>query len=923
MLAGCATSQIKPNVDPGRTPASIESPRDQLPPPPERTFSQSPDLAFQLQKMPLYTTGVPQFLATHPTYDGRGVLIAILDSGIDGGIPGLATTTTGERKLLDLRDFSGEGRVALSRVVPSRDTVTVAGVTLAGFGRVVLFNAAGPWYGGVLRELPLGKAPAADVDGNGRVGDSLPVIVTRASDGWIVMVDTDRNGSLLGEKPVRDYLVSHETFSWSSKGASPRLNLAANITESAGVPVLDLFFDTSGHGSHVAGIAAGRDMYDVAGFNGVAPGAQLLGLKIANNAQGGLSTSGSMIRAMDYAIRFAGRRRLPLVLNMSFAVGNEIEGQARIDQLVDSVLALHPGLVFVLSAGNDGPGLSTLGMPGSAARALAVGAVLPGDPSEPVEARSEPVAYYSARGGEIAKPEVLAPGTAYSTVPLWDRGEEVKSGTSMAAPHVAGLIALLYSGMRQQEKDLPSARTIRQALMVTARPIPGAAFPDQGAGIPEIAAAWRWLLGGRTAEEIDVRATSGVSGAFLSSGLRAGADPQERFTLVRAGGLPPVTYALRSNASWLVAPLSVTLSDTATTVTLRYRSELLAKLGTVTGVVAGWPADTMAGPAFRLVSTIAQAVTSGQGIHESGAVPILPGEERRIFIQADSGRPFEASARIGGRFPLLVFLHEPSGMALRGSEPQIAGAGQEEVSFKVDGRDVVAGAYELVAVAPPTEPSSARFEVRSAPLSFDARREGDGVVTRIRSPAGGAERQVRLGLVGGERQVSVLGQGSDTVTTSFVIPSWATHLVVDVSMSREQWLRFTDFGMTLFDSAGRQIENAPLDYSFGRLESPFAGDHPAQSVALRLFPALAEPDSRERWQATISIRLYADNEVLLSSAHGASAPGDEETTLFTLPASPWPLGEDFFPLAVMEVTQKGEVWTREVPLPEHSLPPMR
>ena len=922
-LTGCATIQVKPGGEAGRL-HPIESAPDQLPAPPTPEFSQSPEIAFQLQKMPLYTTGIPQFLEEHPAYDGRGILIAILDSGIDGAIPGLATTTTGERKILDLRDFSGEGRIVLSRVKPSKDSVTVGGITLAGFGRVVLFNAEGPWYGGVLKEAPLGQAPAADIDANGRVGDVLPVIVTRASDGWILLADTDRNGSLLGEKPIRDYLVSRETFGWSRKGVRARLNLAANISESDGLPLLDLLFDTSGHGSHVAGIAAGHDMYDVAGFNGVAPGAQLLGLKIANNAQGGLSTTGSMIRAMDYAIRFAARRRLPLVLNLSFAVGNEIEGQARIDQLVDSVLASHPELVFTLSGGNDGPGLSTLGFPGSASRALTVGAVLPGDPNEPADVRQEPVAYYSARGGEVAKPEILAPGAAYSTVPLWDRGAEVKSGTSMAAPHAAGLVALLYSALRQEQRELPAARTIRQALMVTARPIPGATFPDQGAGIPQVSAAYRWLRSGSMAPEIEVRADGGVSAAYHAAGIREADDTLQRFTLVRPAGLPPATYALRSNASWLVAPVSVTLTDSVTSLTVRYRPELLRKLGTTTGVVSGWPSDTMAGPAFRLVNTVAMAVPGSVGIRESSALPILAGEERRIVILADSGQPFEASATIGGRFPLLVFLHEPSGMILRGSQPQIAGSGQEMVSFKVDGRDVVSGAYELVAVAPPTEPSSARFEVRGAPVHFDARREGDGVVARIADDSVGGERKVRVNLVGAERRVTVTSTGSDTVKTDFEVPVWASRLAVDLTMSREQWARFTDLGLTIFDSAGTQLETAPLNYAFGRVEAAFDMGHPATRLSVALFPALAEPGSTEPWQATMSIRLYADGEVPLSAAHGGvSAPADDETTVFSLPPSPWRLGDQFFLLADLELTWRGERWTREVPLPEASVPLMR
>src|SRR5256885_8122514 len=49
-------------------------------------------------------------------------------------------------------------------------------------------------------------------------------------------------------------------------------------------------------GTHVAGIAAGHNLYNVQGFDGVAPGAQLLALKIANNARGGISVNGSMVR---------------------------------------------------------------------------------------------------------------------------------------------------------------------------------------------------------------------------------------------------------------------------------------------------------------------------------------------------------------------------------------------------------------------------------------------------------------------------------------------------------------------------------------------------------------------------------------------------------------------------------------------------
>ena len=73
------------------------------------------------------------------------------------------------------------------------------------------------------------------------------------------------------------------------------------------------------------------------------------------------------------------------------------------------MLQAHPDVIFTISAGNDGPGLSTMGFPGSANRALTVGATFPvvmlGAVTKPA---SDPVSYFSARGGELAKPDIAA-----------------------------------------------------------------------------------------------------------------------------------------------------------------------------------------------------------------------------------------------------------------------------------------------------------------------------------------------------------------------------------------------------------------------------------------------------------------------------------------------------------------------------------
>ncbi len=106
------------------------------------------------------------------------------------------------------------------------------------------------------------------------------------------------------------------------------------------------------------------------------------------------------------------------------------------------------------------------------------------------------MAYFSSRGGELAKPDIVTPGVAFSTVPRWNTGDERKGGTSMASPYAAGLMALLRSAA-VAEGQAPNARQLKQALMVTARPIADATYLDQGTGTPDIGSAWTWLSEGR------------------------------------------------------------------------------------------------------------------------------------------------------------------------------------------------------------------------------------------------------------------------------------------------------------------------------------------------------------------------------------------------------------------------------------------
>ena len=95
--------------------------------------------------------------------------------------------------------------------------------------------------------------------------------------------------------------------------ATPNITLAANFRETRGVPALDLCTSTPARTGHTSRDRRAHDMYGVKGFDGVAPGRPAARAQDRERARGGISTTGSVLRAMDYAITFAHQRRMPLI----------------------------------------------------------------------------------------------------------------------------------------------------------------------------------------------------------------------------------------------------------------------------------------------------------------------------------------------------------------------------------------------------------------------------------------------------------------------------------------------------------------------------------------------------------------------------------------------------------------------------------
>jgi len=908
-LAACAGSAPSPSGPAPVAAASVPIPRIA----PDRTAVRAAEPALPAQLamfaglMPLRSTGADLFRAGHPTYDGRGVLIAILDSGVDAGLPGLQRTTAGERKLLDIRDFSGEGRVALSPLLPpdpaAGGEVLIDGHLVQGFGRVSGMST-GPYYAGAFREIALGAVPSGDLNGDGDLDDAYAVVVARASDGWVAVIDANGDGSLADERAVRDFAVAQDTFSFRGPdGAAGPMTLVANLADEGAVPRLDLVMDNSSHGSHVAGIAAGHDMFGVDGFDGVAPGAQLLALKIANNTRGGISVTGSIVRALRYAAEVADSRGLPLVVNLSYGVGNEVEGTAVIDSLVNAFALEHPEALLVISAGNDGPGLSTVGLPGSASLPISVCALFPGVFIEPPRAGQAPPAdllgWWSARGGEVAKPDVCAPGVAYSNVPPWRTGEEISGGTSMAAPQVAGGAALLQSGLRQLGTPA-RAIDLKRALVNTSTAVgAGTTVLDEGLGVIDVAAAFQWLRASHQTGiyEITPMAEGGNASrgnaAYRRNGLASAGDTVQTFVVTSIGGQPAARLVLESDVPWLHGPAVIEPAGAPLSVRVSWDAAAVAEPGLYVGTVWARPAtDLFAGASFGLTNTIVVPYRLETPL--SVGATLVPGAAARYFLDVPDGSS-GLEVRIDldeGRGEATLYLFEPDGQPARGGSSAVAGPGARSADLHVSLEDVVPGVYEAVVVAPPANSVSFRFSAVLPRLRV--RRESATSAVVVENPAPDRQRVVATAsIVGVRTEMRVHGEHALPRTVDVAVPDSVDAMALEVSMADDLWRRLTDFGLTVFDRDGHRLSDGPLHYPTGRqmirLDSVAAGD----TLVIELFPAFADPTDPGAWQAALRVDFLRGEPIALRPAGAGGAEvtlvsGERRRIAFVLGADSLP-----------------------------------
>ncbi|SDX99724.1 pre-peptidase C-terminal domain-containing protein [Micromonospora pattaloongensis] len=468
--------------------------------------------------MPTNETGAVSFVKSHPNWDGRGVTIGIMDSGVDLDHPALQKTTTGERKIVDwvtatdpLEDASWRA-MATEVTGPSFSYAGATWTAPAGTWRINRFSES----------ITAASAPAGDVNRDGDRTDTWGVLYNPANGD--VRVDVNQNNDFTDDEVMRPYREKFQVghFGTDNPDTPVRDQMPFVVEHRKNVDVapddnkpgpyydfVNIGILESAHGTHVAGITAANDMLGNGAFDGAAPGAKLVSARACS--WGGGCTYAALTDGM---VDLVVNRKVD-VINVSIGGLPALNDGNNDRAVLYQRLINDHGVQLFISAGNSGPGINSVGDPSVAADVVSVAASISKDTwlanyGSVVKAKNA-LFNFSSRGPREDggfKPNITAPGSAISTAPLWQPGApaaeagyglppgyQMLNGTSMASPQATGAAALLLSAAKATDKGVTPA-ALRRAIYNSASWIDGVPAHGQGYGMFNVNGAWKLLKGG-------------------------------------------------------------------------------------------------------------------------------------------------------------------------------------------------------------------------------------------------------------------------------------------------------------------------------------------------------------------------------------------------------------------------------------------
>ena len=830
----------------------------------------------------LTDTGVEEFIKLHPEYDGRGTIILVLDTGVDMGIDGLTKTSTGEVKVIDAQDFTGQGDMPLVETdLTSKDGKDVFendGKKYSVFAdkNKMVKSADDNYWMSVLKETHLmnSGSGAQDLNGNGVKDDKYFMVTYKTTEGyWVVYFDKNCNGDLSDETPIRNYKENFDAFTIQNQEGLTPLTFALNIFPEE--KKISLYFDDGSHGTHCAGIAAGYNIGD-AGINGVAPGAKVIGLKLGNNNYpGGATVTESMKKAYLYADKISKELKVPCIVSMSFGVGSEIEGRSEIEKFLADLLSKNPYLYVSTSNGNEGPGISSAGLPSSSSFVFSSGAVLTQEIARDNYGNLLPsniLLHFSSRGGEVSKPDIISPGAATSTVPNFS-GRDKFWGTSMACPYSSGVMALLLSAA---EKEFPGVKIPAQLLYKVIREgaVRWDAYTvlDQGPGYINVMNSYEILKKYLKNNEISKFETYTVSslapnqpdnrsrnlyirdGSFLT-GDEVFSFNVKRDNVIKSDKFYRV-YNLKSDADWLTLVQKKTYirNDQLATINVKLDKSKVKEPGLYTAKITAYRDDASKTPEFDMIATVVipYELNSSNNYKMNWKDQVIQqGMIKRYFIKVPAGQNSmkvtlsrDASSNKYSR--CLYFLYNNNGIQVDQSALLYSVTKDEKVENYY--YDLEPGIYEIDVDGffLATDPSTYNLGVEFSSIQTIDRKElsvDDKRIEIVNYFNEAKSYNINSEMLGYQREYNLLVDGNDTYKMPFTIVKDEASKEFSFTLTKEDYSKITDFTFQILDESGKAVGKGGLSYrTGGSVSVNMPADKDSAKFILEIIPAFASKE---------------------------------------------------------------------------------
>jgi hypothetical protein len=639
--------------------------------------------------MPTGDTGAAQFVDDNKKFDGRGVTVGIIDSGVDLGHPSLNTTSTGEKKIVDWVTATDSG---FTDGVNNDDDPTWIDMSSPAPGqpaqfRFGLFNERDPRLGG-----ELGNDVNRDGNPAGSIGTFGVLWDTSTNTVW---VDTNQNKNFADEKAMTDYKVKgdEDEFGTDNPATPIRESMPFVVQTDPANNAVNIGIVSGEHGSHVAGIVAGNSLFGGA-MSGAAPGAKLLSVRVC------LFVTGCTRHAMEQGMIYAAEHGVD-VINMSVGGLDLInDGESDTELLYNRLIDEHDVQIFI-SAGNDGPGTNTVSGPSLASKVMSVGSYISKaswQRNYGSDAGQEDNLHpFSGRGPTEAggfKPDILAPGSAISTIPTWMPGGPVGGtyplppgyamlqGTSMASPQAAGAAALLVSAAVQKGVSHKPDQ-LRTAMKSSARYLKNYQAYEQGNGLIDVKKAWGLL-------KADIKTTSITSsvpvntilsgflvdpgvgqGIYDREGVKSGDRFVREYTFKRTSGpATPQTYQVKwvgNDGTFTSAPTILLPLNSA----VKFRVTVNPRSAGIHSATMNLDSPMTTGIEYQTMNTVvaAEDFTASNGFQVKHGGTVSRNGWESYFVRVPAGTPaMKVDLQGGGTTPgagqVRFLRYHPYGIAL-------------------------------------------------------------------------------------------------------------------------------------------------------------------------------------------------------------------------------------------------------------------